>query len=488
MRYDYLLMMLQKELAMFGTFIPDMDESENFFKIIKIIREFNLREMAEIEIKPETKRTPEDKRKREQYRGKLPKVMDQFISLKNQLLNEFPDILHTLNRITSRFVGYARFNNGAAFEKYSGQYFVQMQQAYEEYARRFRDKDEKEVPEVPDEFCCPITLGLMEDPVTAADGKTYERPAITDWLREHSTSPMTNLELPNKTLTPNTKLKERIEAYKAGLQKPAEPEIPEKAQEMVGSCEPFQQRVGGKRENGVVTPYRGQQKEKLPQCPVGRPSFFVVDSGKEEQVRIVMLGSSDADKALRAELVKNGLCEAEQFLGEDMMRGDLPSINGVKVKVIADYRLPLLPLFGINLYYYYQGDAYFIVVDLACRNGSWRQNVQRNLEEIRFVCQDWKSANKPFVIVGVLKPNQLQYVCSKELQELADSSRVLYREVRLIHAVSAQAVFKEVASKIITGKLLVQRKQDVACCVKPLGNKKDDGNRGFLSRFLHRHP
>ena len=32
---------------------------------------------------------------------------------------------------------------------------------------------------VPDEFICPITLKVMKDPVTASDGFTYEREAIT---------------------------------------------------------------------------------------------------------------------------------------------------------------------------------------------------------------------------------------------------------------------------------------------------------------------
>ena len=36
--------------------------------------------------------------------------------------------------------------------------------------------------EIPHEFCCPINLVLMEDPVLAADGYTYEREWIQKWL------------------------------------------------------------------------------------------------------------------------------------------------------------------------------------------------------------------------------------------------------------------------------------------------------------------
>ena len=37
----------------------------------------------------------------------------------------------------------------------------------------------------------------------AADGHTYERLAITEWLTHHDTSPITNLALDHTNLTPN---------------------------------------------------------------------------------------------------------------------------------------------------------------------------------------------------------------------------------------------------------------------------------------------
>ena len=45
---------------------------------------------------------------------------------------------------------------------------------------------------LPEAFMCPITSELMADPVSTADGFSYEREAITTWLEEHSTSPLTN--------------------------------------------------------------------------------------------------------------------------------------------------------------------------------------------------------------------------------------------------------------------------------------------------------
>ena len=42
------------------------------------------------------------------------------------------------------------------------------------------------------ELVCPITQSLPVDPVTAEDGKVYERVAIAEWLEQQQRSPMTN--------------------------------------------------------------------------------------------------------------------------------------------------------------------------------------------------------------------------------------------------------------------------------------------------------
>jgi len=95
--------------------------------------------------------------------------------------------------------------------------------------------------DIPDELMCPITTELLEDPVLAADGITYERSAIEDWfctqmaiiriaeeqlrvnpglrreleiVRRGITSPMRGITLPNLQLTPNTNLKIMTRAHK----------------------------------------------------------------------------------------------------------------------------------------------------------------------------------------------------------------------------------------------------------------------------------
>jgi hypothetical protein len=58
----------------------------------------------------------------------------------------------------------------------------------------------------PNDLVCSITTALLTDPVIAADGHTYDRPAITEWLKTNDRSPLTNEKLTNKTLIPNRKM------------------------------------------------------------------------------------------------------------------------------------------------------------------------------------------------------------------------------------------------------------------------------------------
>jgi len=67
----------------------------------------------------------------------------------------------------------------------------------------------------PEEFICPITQVTMVDPVLASDGRTYERSAITEWLRTHSTSPITRETMHQQSLMPNYALKSMIEKHRA---------------------------------------------------------------------------------------------------------------------------------------------------------------------------------------------------------------------------------------------------------------------------------
>ncbi|XP_027314017.3 WD repeat, SAM and U-box domain-containing protein 1 isoform X3 [Anas platyrhynchos] len=73
---------------------------------------------------------------------------------------------------------------------------------------------------IPDEFLCPITRELMKEPVIAADGYSYEKEAMENWIsNKRRSSPMTNLPLHSLMLTPNRTLKMAISRWLETQQK-----------------------------------------------------------------------------------------------------------------------------------------------------------------------------------------------------------------------------------------------------------------------------
>jgi len=67
---------------------------------------------------------------------------------------------------------------------------------------------------------CPITFELMLDPVIAADGYSYERSAMENWIAKKGAgalSPMTGIPLRHLELLPNITLRTVIELYKEAL-------------------------------------------------------------------------------------------------------------------------------------------------------------------------------------------------------------------------------------------------------------------------------
>ena len=70
--------------------------------------------------------------------------------------------------------------------------------------------------EVPNEFLCPITLEIMQDPVIASDGNTYERSAILQYISMHAEyprSPLTRDVLQSNILIANNNLMKMIEDF-----------------------------------------------------------------------------------------------------------------------------------------------------------------------------------------------------------------------------------------------------------------------------------
>ena len=67
---------------------------------------------------------------------------------------------------------------------------------------------------VPKDFCCPISLDLMRDPVIVSTGHTYDRDSITQWMEEGNYScPQTGQMLAHTRLVPNIALRSLISEW-----------------------------------------------------------------------------------------------------------------------------------------------------------------------------------------------------------------------------------------------------------------------------------
>ena len=72
---------------------------------------------------------------------------------------------------------------------------------------------------VPKNFLCPISQEIFEDPVIWADGHTYSRAHIAQWLRRgKDTSPMTGEKFAGagtRMLLPNHAMRSQVEEWRA---------------------------------------------------------------------------------------------------------------------------------------------------------------------------------------------------------------------------------------------------------------------------------
>ncbi|XP_068643397.1 U-box domain-containing protein 17-like [Aristolochia californica] len=67
---------------------------------------------------------------------------------------------------------------------------------------------------IPKDFCCPILLDLMKDPVIVSTGQTYDRSSISRWMEEgHCTCPKTGQLLTHTRLVPNRALRGLISQW-----------------------------------------------------------------------------------------------------------------------------------------------------------------------------------------------------------------------------------------------------------------------------------
>ena len=83
-------------------------------------------------------------------------------------------------------------------------------------ATKAADKAAKLVKDLDDALCCPISMGLFEDPVVSkVSGHSYSREHIEKWLLKNSCCPVTRQKMAHKHLVPNWALAGVVDAFRA---------------------------------------------------------------------------------------------------------------------------------------------------------------------------------------------------------------------------------------------------------------------------------
>mgnify|MGYP002012308379 FL=1 len=97
-------------------------------------------------------------------------------------------------------------------EKANERIDARMQEAvlHHRYCAELANQMRESIKDVAAEYVCPLTLGLLVDPVVAKDGQIYERSHILAWLSRNATSPVTR-EPMGTELTPVPRIRNSIE-------------------------------------------------------------------------------------------------------------------------------------------------------------------------------------------------------------------------------------------------------------------------------------
>ncbi|KAJ0909463.1 putative transcription factor C2H2 family [Helianthus annuus] len=85
---------------------------------------------------------------------------------------------------------------------------------YSQHQQHHYPSTQSTVINIPDEYRCPISLDLMQDPVIVASGHTYDRVSIAQWINSgHHTCPKSGQRLIHMALIPNYALKSLIHQF-----------------------------------------------------------------------------------------------------------------------------------------------------------------------------------------------------------------------------------------------------------------------------------
>ncbi|XP_050368119.1 U-box domain-containing protein 17 [Argentina anserina] len=147
---------------------------------------------------------------------------------------------------------------------------------------------------IPKDFCCPISLDLMREPVIISTGQTYDRSSISRWLEEgHCTCPKTGQMLPNTRLVPNRALRNLILQWCTAYGVPYDaPECSEASAESFAGASPSKAALAANRATaGLLIQRLAEDGSTCAQTIAAREIRLLAKTGKENRAFIAEAGA-----------------------------------------------------------------------------------------------------------------------------------------------------------------------------------------------------
>ncbi|KAH7545024.1 U-box domain-containing protein 17 [Ziziphus jujuba] len=148
---------------------------------------------------------------------------------------------------------------------------------------------------IPPDFCCPISLDLMRDPVIISTGQTYERSSITRWMEEgHCTCPKTGQMLINDrlVLVPNRALRNLIMQWCTAHGIPYDPpECTDASAESFALASPSKAALQANRATAALLIQQLANGSQVAQTVAAREIRLLAKTGRENRAFIAEAGA-----------------------------------------------------------------------------------------------------------------------------------------------------------------------------------------------------
>ncbi|KAK7359182.1 hypothetical protein VNO77_01130 [Canavalia gladiata] len=146
---------------------------------------------------------------------------------------------------------------------------------------------------VPKDFCCPISLDLMSDPVIISTGQTYDRRSISRWMDGgHCTCPKTGQLLAHNRLVPNCALRNLIMQWCTAHGIPYDPpEVVDASAEMFSLACPSKAALEANRRTATILIQQLANGTQAAKTVAAREIRLLAKTGKENRAFIAEAGA-----------------------------------------------------------------------------------------------------------------------------------------------------------------------------------------------------